>query len=189
MKQEKTQDKKAAKAVKKLEKKIGELEKSLEDVQKEKDEVFAQLQRVSADYANYQKRAPKQIADSVAYEKESFVRSLLNSIDNFEHVLANSEKAEDVASFVKGIQIVHDDIIDTLKSLGVERIEAVGTEFDPTMHEALMQRSEEDAEDGVVLEEYQKGYMIGDKVLRPAKVIVNKKAAKEAEGEQNDADV
>jgi molecular chaperone GrpE len=180
MKQEKTQNKKTAKEVKKLEKK-------LEKLQEEKDSVFAQLQRVSADYVNYQKRAPKQIADSVAYEKEQFVRALLNSIDNFERVLANSERGEDVESFIKGIQIVHDEIISTLKNLGVEQIEAAGAEFDPAMHEALMQRADADADDGVVLEEFQKGYKINGKVLRPTKVIVNKKAVEAnepSEGEE-----
>lgn len=170
---EEKSEKHKKKDIKVLEKKVGELEELISQLQQEKEEVFSKLQRVSADYANYQKRVPKQISDSVAYEKESFVRALLGSIDNFEHALAGAEKADDLQSFVKGIEIVHNEIINTLKSLSVVRIDSVGQKFDPNMHQALMQRSEQDKENGIVLEEFQKGYMINDKVIRPAKVIVN----------------
>ncbi len=172
------------KEIESLEKKVAELEELVSCLQKEKDETFEKLQRLGADYANFQKRAPKQIADSVAYEKEKFVKALLGAIDNFEHALANSDKAEDLKSFVQGIQIVHDEIINTFKSLGVERIESVGQTFNPSMHEALMQRSEEGKTPGEILEEYQKGYKLNDRVIRPAKVIVNKVAPLQSEQQQ-----
>jgi molecular chaperone GrpE len=170
---EEKSEKHKKKDIKVLEKKVGELEELISQLQQEKEEVFSKLQRVSADFANYQKRVPKQISDSVAYEKESFVRALLGAIDNFEHALAGAEKAENLESFVKGIEIVHNEIINTLKGLSVIRIDSVGQKFDPNMHQALMQRTEPEKENGIVLEEFQKGYMINDKVVRPAKVVVN----------------
>lgn len=173
MTMKKDNTKKDKKQIDLLEKKVTELEELVSSLQKEKDEVFNKLQRLGADYANYQKRTPKQIADSVAYEKEKFVKALLAAIDNFEHALANSDKAENLKSFVDGIQIVHDEIINTFKTLGVERIDAVGESFNPSMHEALMQRTDEEKQAGEILEEYQKGYKLNDKVIRPAKVIVN----------------
>lgn len=169
--------KKANKEIKELEKKVEQLEKQLEELATEKQTIFEQLQRVSADYANFQKRAPKQIADSVAYEKKAILRSLLPSIDNFEHALSHASTAsgeEAMDNIIKGIQLVFDHMLDALKAHGVKRIDAIGQPFDPNLHEAMMRRSEPDKEDNAVLEVYQAGYMMGEQVLRPSKVIVNK---------------
>ncbi len=169
--------KKANKKIKELEKKLEALEKQLEEVAAEKQDTFEQLQRISADYANFQKRTPKQIADSVAYEKKAIIRSLLPSVDNFEHALSHASEAsgeEALDNIIKGIQMVFDHMLDALKAHGVQRIDALDMPFDPNLHEAMMRRSEPDKEDNTVLEVYQAGYMIGEQVLRPSKVIVNK---------------
>jgi len=158
----------------KLEKEIEELHQQTENLQKEKDELFAKLQRVSADYANFQKRVPKQIADTIAYEKEKILKTLLPALDNFEHTLQNAHSAKNVDVLVKGIQIIYDQMLDILKSHGVEQIKALGEKFDPTLHEAMMQRTEPDTEENIVLEEFQKGYKLNGRVIRPTKVIVNK---------------
>lgn len=156
------------------EQKIAELQEQLAEVTKEKDDLFEQLQRVSADYVNYQKRVPKQVSDSIAYEKKAIIRSVLPSLDNFEHALAGAAKAETVESVAEGIKLTFDHLLDALKAHKVEKIQSVGEQFDPELHEAMMRRSEEGKEDNVILEEFQSGYMIGEQVLRPAKVIVNK---------------
>ena len=169
--------KKANKEIKLLEKKVEELEKQFHEVTAEKQDLFEQLQRVSADYANFEKRAPKQIADSVMYEKKAIIRSLLPAIDNFEHALSHASSAngeEALDNIIKGIQLVFDHMLDALKAHGVERIDALGQPFDPNLHEAMMRRSEPDKDDDIVLEVYQAGYMMGEQVLRPSKVIVNK---------------
>jgi molecular chaperone GrpE len=167
----------AEKDIKNANKKIKKLEQQIEELTAEKQDLFEQLQRVSADYANFQKRAPKQIADSVAYEKKAVLRSLLPSIDNFEHALSHASNAkgkEALSNLTEGIQMVFDHMLDALKAHGVERIDALGQAFDPNLHEAMMRRSEPDKDDDVVLEVYQAGYKIGEQVLRPSKVIVNK---------------
>jgi molecular chaperone GrpE len=151
-----------------------ELHQTLESMQKEKDELFGKLQRVSADYANFQKRVPKQIADTICYEKEKIIKSLLPALDNFEHTLQNTHSAENVDALVKGIKIIYDQMLDIFKSHGVEQIKAPGEKFDPSMHEAMMQKTEPEKEDNVVLEEFQKGYKLNGRVIRPSKVIVNK---------------
>lgn len=156
-----------------------ESRETIETLQDEKGELFAQLQRVSADYANYQKRVPKQIADSIGYEKERVIKTLLPVLDNFEHALQNAHSVEDDNVLVKGIRIVYDQLLDVLKSHNVEQIEAKGEKFDPVVHQAMTQRSEPDAEDDTVLEEFQKGYRLNGRVIRPSKVIVNKLAAVE----------
>ncbi|MHC4960970.1 MAG: nucleotide exchange factor GrpE [Planctomycetota bacterium] len=179
----------AEKDSKKVNKKIEKLEKKINELTSEKQDLFEQLQRVSADYANFQKRAPKQIADSVAYEKKAVLRSFLPSIDNFEHALSHASTAkgeEALDNLIKGIQMVFDHMLDALKTHGVKRIDALGEPFDPNLHEAMMRRSEPDKEDDTVLEVYQAGYMIGEQVLRPSKVIVNKIETEEAEEEAPD---
>jgi molecular chaperone GrpE len=149
----------------------------IEKLQAEKDELFARLQRLSADYQNHQKRSAKQIAESITYEKEVIIKSLLPVLDNFDHTIVNAEKLQDSTDVIKGIKIIYDQFLAILKIHGIEQIITVGAKFDPAFHQAVMQKSEPDKEDGAILEELRKGYRIGDKVLRPASVIVNKKVS------------
>jgi len=147
---------------------------TIESLRKEKDELFAKLQRVSADYANYQKRVPKQISDTIGYEKERIIKTLLPALDNFEHTLQNAHSAENFDVLVKGIRIIYDQLLDILKSHNVEQIEALGEIFDPAMHQAMTRQSNPEKEENVVLEEFQKGYRLNGRVIRPSRVIVNK---------------
>jgi molecular chaperone GrpE len=133
-----------------------------------------QYQRVSADYANFQRRVPKQISDTTAYEKEKVIKTLLPALDNLEHTLQNTEAVDNIDTFVKGVRIVYDQMLDILKSHGVEQIKATGEQFNPAVHEAMMRRTEPEKEDNTVLEEFQKGYTLNGRVVRPSKVIVNK---------------
>ena len=146
----------------------------IEKLTAEKDELFSKLQRLSADYVNYQKRSAKQIFESVAYEKESIIKSLLPILDNFEHTLSGAESLEDIESLRKAVKIIYDQMLSILKNHGIEQIGSVGQKFDPSCHEAMMQKMEPDKEDMIILEEFLKGYRLGEKVLRPGRVIVNK---------------
>ena len=173
MEENKKQKSKEQKQAKHKKESLEELYKKLDILQNEKDELFEKLQRVSADYANFQKRTPKQIADSVGYEKEKIIKTLLPALDNFEHTLQNASSAENTQLFVKGVQIIYDQMLDILKSHQVEQIKSAGEKFDPSLHQAMMQKSEPEKEDGIVLEEFQKGYKLNDRVIRPGKVVVN----------------
>ena len=160
---------------------LEELRQTLESLQKEKDELFGKLQRVSADYANFQKRVPKQISDTICYEKEKIIKTLLPALDNFEHTLQNANSAENADVFIKGIRIIYDQMLDILKSHSVEQIKAPGEKFDPALHEAMMQKTEPEKEDNIVLEEFQKGYKLNGRVIRPSKVIVNKLTSEQSD--------
>jgi molecular chaperone GrpE len=162
------------KECKKQENELQDMCETVESLRTEKDELFAKLQRVSADYANFQKRVPKQITDSIGYEKERIIKTLLPALDNFEHTLQNAHSAENVDVLVKGIRIIYDQLHDILKSHNVEQIEALGERFDPAMHQAMTQQSDPEKEENTVLEEFQKGYRLNGRVIRPSRVIVNK---------------
>ncbi len=161
-------------------------QQEMESLRKEKDELFAKLQRVCADYANFQKRVPRQISDSVTYEKERILRSLLPVLDNFERTLKAEGSVQSVESLLKGVEIVRDQMLGVLKSHGVEPVCAVGERFNPERHEAILRKCESDQADDIVLEEYQTGYQLNDRILRPSRVAVNKiqKQSKEAAGNQ-----
>lgn len=153
------------------------LQKEIEKLQTENKELLDKYQRLGADYANYQKRVPKQIADSVDYEKRQIIKSLIGSMDNFAHAIAGARTAQGpdaLKSVVDGIQLVYDHMFESLKNLGVEKIVSVGQPFEPGKHEAVLQRTEPGKPDNTVLEELQTGYTVGGYVLRPARVAVNK---------------
>lgn len=152
---------------------LEELRRQVPILEKEKDDLFARLQRLSADYANFQKRTPKQVADTIAYEKEKIIRTLLPAMDNFEHTFQNATAAENFDTFVKGVRIIYDQIIDILKSHGVEQINALGQKFDPSQHEAVRQEAQPQQPDGAILEELQKGYKLNGRVIRASRVVVN----------------
>jgi molecular chaperone GrpE len=153
---------------------LQQLHQQIEKLTKEKNEIFERLQRVAADYENLQKRTPKQIADTIRFEKEKIIKTLLPALDNFEHTLQNAHSTENLDILIKGIGIIYDQMLDILKAHGVEQIKASGQKFDPSLHEAIMQKTDVDQQDNTVLEEFQKGYKLNGRVIRPTKVIVNK---------------
>jgi len=153
---------------------LEELRCRIDSLQKEKDDYFAKLQRVSADYDNLQKRTARQIVDTIGYEKEKIIKTILPAMDNFEHTLQNAGSADTVDVLIKGIQIIYDQMLDILKLHNVEQIKALGEPFDPALHEAMMQKAEPEHKENIVLEEFQKGYTLNGRVIRPSKVIVNK---------------
>lgn len=188
----KEQDPKQAEAMQAADEELDTLRQRLENVRKEKDDVQERLQRLCADYANFQKRVPKQITDTVTYEREKLMRSLLPILDNFDHTL-KAHSAESTDALVTGVEIIYGQMLDILKSHGVEQIEALGETFDPQRHEAMLRRTEPDRDDGIILEEFQKGYVLNGRVLRPSRVVVNKVQAaetrrvEEAPGQGTDA--
>ncbi len=155
---------------------LGNLHAQIDCLQKEKADLFAKLQRLGADYDNYQKRVPKQIADAISLEKEAIIKSLLSTLDNLERTLASASSAGNADAVIKGVQIIYDQFLAALKLLGIEQIAALGQKFDPAVHHALTQRSEQDKEDNLVTEQLQTGYKLNGRVIRPARVVVNKLA-------------
>jgi molecular chaperone GrpE len=153
---------------------VQELHQQVKELIKEKKEIFENLQRVAADYENFQKRVPRQIDDTVTYKKEKIIKTLLPTLDNLEHTVQNAHSAENLNALVKGIRIIYDQLLDALKTHGLEQINALGQKFDPAVHEAITQKAEAGQENDTVLEEFQKGYKLNGRVIRPSRVIINK---------------
>lgn len=179
---------KEKKEVKALAKELEQLNAQLEKTQKESADLLDKLQRISADYANYQKRSSKQIAEAIAYEKEKIIKSLLPVLDNFERTFSQAESIINIEAMTKGVRMIYDQMLDTLKSHQTQQIDTTNKKFDPSIHEAMLQRTEQDKEDGIILEEFQKGYMLNERVIRPSKVVVNKLPAQPQENPEEPLD-
>ncbi|MGH3066244.1 MAG: nucleotide exchange factor GrpE [Gaiellaceae bacterium] len=146
------------------------LDDELATVMAERDEHLADLQRVAAEFENYRKRAARDQERLVAHAHERLVRELLPVLDDLERALEAAERHEE-AALVDGVKLVEQSLRKALESEGLREIETDGP-FDPHVHEALLARVEEGAEPGSVLEVVQRGYRVGDRVVRPARVIV-----------------
>jgi molecular chaperone GrpE len=167
---------------------VEKLQEQIKELQNEKDEIFGKLQRIGADYANFQKRVPKQIADTITYEKEKIIKTILPVLDNFEHTLQNVHSAESVDVLIKGIGIIYDQMLDILKSHGVEQIEALGQQFDPALHEAMMKKADPEGQENIVIEEFQKGYKLNGRVVRPTKAVVSTKSEEQDQQQEQTTD-
>ena len=136
----------------------------------ERDEYLELAQRVQADFENYRKRAAREQERLIAHAHERLVRELLPILDDLERTLEAAERHEE-AKLVEGVKLVEQSLRRALAKEGLAEIDAEGA-FDPHVHEALLTKPGNDAEPGTVLEVVQRGYRVGDRVVRPAKVIV-----------------
>lgn len=153
--------------------KVEAVQKEIESLQQEKEEMYQKMLRLQAEFDNLKKRSQKEKEADRKYKSQDIINDLLPAIDNFERAL-QVEEAEATSGLVEGITIVYRQLLDALKSNGVEAVESIGKEFDPTLHHAVMQIEDEELESNTVVEEMQKGYMLKDRVIRPAMVKVNK---------------
>ena len=143
----------------------------LAELQRERDEYLALAQRTQADFENYRKRAAKEAAAAGERAKSGLVSELLPVVDNLERALESAGKKEE--HLADGVRLVHSELIAVLSRNGVEQFDPKGEKFDPTYHEALSTRDDEDAGAGTVLDVVEKGYRLNGTVLRPARVVVS----------------
>jgi molecular chaperone GrpE len=147
-----------------------ELEERLAEVERERDEYLNDLKRVAADFENYRKRVARDQEGLVARAHERLVKELLPVLDDLERALEAAAQHEE-AKLEEGVRLVHRELVEALAREGLVEVETNG-QFDPHVHEALVSQPSEQ-EDGSVIEVLQKGYRLGDRVLRPARVVVS----------------
>ena len=136
------------------------------------EELTDRLQRQMAEFDNFRKRTEKEKSTMYEIGSKSVIEKILPVIDNFERGLAAVSDDQKEDAFVEGMEKIYRQFLDTLGEIGVKPIEAVGQEFDPNFHNAVMHIEDEDAEDNTVVEEFQKGYMYRDNVVRHSMVKV-----------------
>ena len=146
--------------------------------------------RLAAEFENYKKRRAREFEILVESASEDVIRDLLPILDGVGRALAHSENGDtESEGFQEGIKMIMEQFPRVLYNRNLKEIETIGKPFDPTVHEALMQMPSEIYDAGIVSDEIEKGYSLGDKVLRPAKVVVSQgKPAPEAQEEDADTD-
>ncbi len=147
-----------------------ELEERLAEVEREREEYLNDLKRVAADFENYRKRVARDQEGLVARAHERLVKELLPVLDDLARALEAAAQHEE-AKLEEGVRLVHRELVEALAREGLVEVETDG-QFDPHVHEALVSQPSEQ-EDGSVIEVLQKGYRLGDRVLRPARVVVS----------------
>ena len=143
------------------------------DLQRERDDYYDRLLRKTAEFDNYRKRIERERREQTDQAIVDLLRELLQVVDDFD--LALTAEAGDVGEgYRKGVELIYGKLQDLLRKYGVRPIDAVGADFDPNLHQAVVMEPSEGHRDGEVIGEMRKGYMIGDRLLRPAMVKVAK---------------
>lgn len=145
----------------------------LEKLRAESEEYQQRLLRTQADFDNFRRRTVKEKEELGKYASAKLITELLPVIDNFERALSSAGESTDASSYTKGVEMIFRQLEGVLKAEGLTPMEAEGQPFNPEFHQAIMQVESDEHEEGVVVEVVQKGYLLKDKVLRPAMVKVS----------------
>ena len=151
---------------------LGRLQQQLEEKTKEAQENFDRALRLAAEMENLKKRLEREKAEMLQFANENLIKELLPVVDNLELALEHGRQAETPAPFLEGIELVHQGFLKALARFGVTPLGAVGQPFDPAYHNAVMQEAAPEVPDCTVLKELQKGYLVHNRLLRPAMVVV-----------------
>jgi molecular chaperone GrpE len=149
------------------------------ELEVELSEAHERVLRTAADSENFKKRLQREKEEQTRYANESFAHELLTVIDNLERALEHSGAGSDQGGLVEGLNMTLKGFLDTLTRFGCTQIEAEGKPFDPNYHEAVSQEESTDHEPNIVLRELQKGYLLKERLLRPAMVIVSKRSSQQ----------
>ena len=159
----------------KLNNEMLKLESEIQRLTTENTTLQEKVKLAQAELVNYRKRKDEETANTIKYANQDLIIDLLVVVDNLERTLENQNVSEEVKKYQDGVRMIYDNIMNTLKSFGVEVINRVGQVFDPKYEQALLTECVEDKDDDIVLEVLLKGYMLKGRVIRPASVKINQK--------------
>jgi len=160
------------------EEQIDDLMTKLGEAEKKAAENYDKYVRAVAELDNFRKRAAREKTDAIAYGNETLIRDVLPIIDSLDRATEHACNAADMGAFKEGFKLVKDQLLCCLGKHGVEAIEAVGADFDPQLHDAMLQVESSEEGHSKVVEEFEKGYLLKGRLLKPAKVSVGKAPAK-----------
>lgn len=154
---------------------LKEMEAELNATREEAKETYDRLLRVSAEFENYKKRSARDMDDFRKFANQALLKEMLSVVDNLELAITSADKNQDQDKSLKeGLDLTLKEILRVFEKFGVTPIESIGQVFDPTFHEAVMQEETDEYPENSVVTEMQKGYLIHDRLLRPAMVVVAK---------------
>jgi len=154
------------------EEELTSLRSQLEEQKARADDFYNRLARVQADYENFRRRTRQEKEEFYKYASEQLIVALLPVLDNFGRALA--AESQSIENFKPGVEMIYRQLQDVLQTEGLAPVPAVGEQFDPAKHEAVMQEESGEYPDNAIIEEFQRGYYLKDKVIRPAMVKVAK---------------
>jgi molecular chaperone GrpE len=152
---------------------VDESEQKIAELQAKLDETENKMLRAQADFDNFRRRSRLDQEAAQKYRAQSLVTEIIPALDNFERALQIEADNDQTKSLLQGVNMVYNQLVQALQSEGVEAIKAVGEQFDPHLHQAVMQVEDENFDSNTVIEELQKGYTLKDRVIRPSMVKVN----------------
>lgn len=167
------------KTIEDKDKEIEELKNKLIEKEKEANENYNRLLRTAAELENFKKRMAKEKEEWRKFANEELIKAILPFIDNLERAVNHAEKVVDTGVLIEGVRLTIQQLLQSLAKFGLSTFETVGKPFDPTIHEAMLIVESDKYEPNHVVEEFQKGYLLNDRVIRPAIVSVSKPTQKE----------
>ena len=151
----------------------------------ERDTYLDQLLRTKAEFMNYQKRMVKENESTSQFAVRNLILDFLPELDNFDRALKLADSSKDIDKFVEGIKLIEEQLFKVLGKYGVESIETVGKPFDPNLHEAVMEEENNEMPHHTIIDEFQRGFLLKERVIRPSKVKVSKRTIEEEESDES----
>jgi molecular chaperone GrpE len=151
----------------------------LQEMEKKAAENYDKYVRAAAELDNYKKRAVREKGDAIRYGNENLLRDILPLVDNMDRAMEHACNSDDFNAFREGLKMLQGQLLSCLQKHGVEQIEAVGRDFDPHVHEAMLQVESKEHEESKVVGEFERGYLLNGRLLRPSKVSVCRRLNKE----------
>ena len=151
----------------------------------ERDTYLDQLLRTKAEFMNYQKRMVKENESTSQFAVRNLILDFLPELDNFDRALKLADSSKDIDKFVDGFKLIEEQLFKVLGKYGVESIETVGKPFDPNLHEAVMEEENNEMPHHTIIDEFQRGFLLKERVIRPSKVKVSKRTIEEEESDES----
>jgi molecular chaperone GrpE len=152
-----------------------DLKTKLQETEKEAKENYERYLRVSADMENFKKRVEKEKNETLRFANEEIIKALIPVLDNLERAMDHGRESENSKGLLEGVEMTYKGFLNVFEKFGVSQIEALGVEFDPNLHEAVMVQEDAQEPPGRVISQAQKGYVMHNRLIRPAMVVVSKK--------------
>ena len=156
-----------------------DLKVKLQEMEKKAAENYDKYVRAAAEIDNYKKRAVREKADAIKYGNENLLRDILPLVDNIDRAMEHACNSDDFNAFKEGLKMLQQQLLSCLQKHGVEQIDSVGKDFDPHVHEAMLQVESKEHEESKVVGEFERGYLLNGRLLRPSKVSVCRRLNRE----------